>query len=111
MAVCHGVVVRLEVVGRILPFASKHLAKASECAGERYQGYNAHQRVSQWFHLKHMRYYSSESEQADKAQCPISTPDYVYVYNGPLAVTVTRLKVKGKPAASNSAPRVNKHFM
>ena len=62
-------------------------------AGEGNQGYHAHQDVNHLLNRKHIRLYSSESEQADKPQYPIRTPDHVYVYNGPLAVTVTRLKV------------------
>ena len=71
--------------------------------GEKCQGHNAHQQVSQLLNLRHMRHYSSKCEQADKPQYPITTPEHVYVYNGPLAVTVTRLKVQELLAVCNSA--------
>lgn len=65
-----------------------------DCAGKKYEGHSARQNFSLSLMHKHLRLYSSESEQADKPKYPVTTPDHVYVYNGPLAVTVTRLKVK-----------------
>lgn len=67
--------------------------QTQDCAGKKFEGHSARQNFSLSLMHKQFRLYSGETEQADKPQYPITTPDNVYVYNGPLAVTVTRLKV------------------
>ena len=39
------------------------------------------------------RGFATDSEEADKIKYPVKTPDSVFVYSGPLALTVSRLKV------------------
>lgn len=77
----------------LLPWQQTH-ERHPPSNGAGYQGYYAHHCRNKTVNLhKDVRLYSSSgSEEADKPQYPIRTPDHVYVYNGPLAVTVSRLK-------------------
>lgn len=43
--------------------------------------------------LHQHRSFGTDTEEAEKIQYPVTTPDHVFVYKGPLALTVSRLKV------------------
>ena len=44
------------------------------------------------------RGFATDTEEADKIKYPVRTPDSVFVYSGPLALTVSRLKVTDRCA-------------
>ena len=76
-------------------FASLRLIQPPWCAGHTHVEHSTHDTSSHILKTGHIfRHFASDSEEADKIKYPIRTPDHVYVYNGPLAVTVTRLKVR-----------------
>lgn len=76
-------------------FASLPLIQLYGCAGHIHFEHSTHDMSGPMFRSGHVtRQFASNSEEADKPQYPIKTPEHVYVYNGPLAVTVTRLKVR-----------------
>ena len=39
------------------------------------------------------RSFATDTEEADKIKYPVTAPDHVFTYKGPLALTVSRLKV------------------
>lgn len=44
---------------------------------------------------QHSRHFAADSQASDETEYPVTRPDHVFVYRGPLAQTVARLKVAG----------------
>ncbi len=52
------------------------------------------------------RGFATDTEEADKIKYPVRTPDSVFVYKGPLALTVSRLKVTDRCALRSCLPHI-----